>query len=326
MFFTIYQFPKVSERSSFDYLTSFMMNSVYQPCFWLPGPHAQTIWASKFRRLPDPNLQEEQIELDDGDFLNLFWTLKGDGPMVIILHGLEGDTTSNNVKAMFSVIRIYGWNGVLLLNRNCGGVSNRIQRTYHAGETSDLDWLVNLVKERFPQNPVMIFGYSLGGNTLLKWLGEKEDQAEIHAAGVVSVPFDLSSCTDRMNRGFSKVYQRHFVNLLKNSAKRKFCDLPPLFDPGDIDSIRTLREFDDRITAPLHGFINADDYYSKSSCKRFLKKIRVPTLIMNSLDDPFLDRATFPKLEEVSDHVELEYHEKGGHAGFIVGSPWKKTG
>ncbi len=300
--------------------------SDFRPAFWLPGPHFQTIWASKFRKIPMPGLEKEQLELEDGDFLQLFWALEGNGPMVIILHGLEGDHTSNTVKAMFRVIRAQGWNGVLLLNRNCGGVSNRLQRTYHAGETTDLNRLVQLVKQRFPGKAIMAFGYSLGGNSLLKWLGEQGSEAGITAAAAVSVPFDLSSCTDRMNRGFSKVYQKHFVDLLKASARRKFSSLPPLFDVGNIEEIRTLREFDNRITAPLHGFKNAEDYYSKSSCKAFLKTIRVPTLIMNSLDDPFLEVSSFPSSSEVSPQVELEYHRKGGHAAFIAGSPWNKSG
>ena len=146
----------------------------FRPAFWLPGPHFQTIWASKFRKIPMPNLEKEQLVLEDGDFLQLFWALEGNGPMVIILHGLEGDQTSNTVKAMFRVIRTQGWNGVMLLNRNCGGVSNRLQRTYHAGETTDLNRLVQLVKQRFPGKAIMAFGYSLGGNSLLKWLGERK--------------------------------------------------------------------------------------------------------------------------------------------------------
>ena len=145
---------------------------MYRPSCWLPGGHTQTIWASRVRYLPSPNTKKEQIELDDGDFLNLYWLTEGNGPIIIILHGLEGDSSSNNVKAMFGVISRIGWNGVLLLNRNCGGFSNRLQRTYHAGETGDLDLVVNLVKTRFPNIPLMVYGYSLGGNTLLKWLGE----------------------------------------------------------------------------------------------------------------------------------------------------------
>ena len=250
----------------------------------------------------------------------------GMGPIVIIVHGLEGDSSSNNVKAMFEVISKIGWNGVLLLNRNCGGISNRLQRTYHAGETGDLDLVVNLVKKRFPDIPSMVYGYSLGGNTLLKWLGEKGESAGINAAAAVSTPFDLASSTAVMEKGFSRIYQRHFVNLLRESAKRKFRDLPPLFNTGDLNEIKTLREFDEIVTAPLHGFVNADHYYSESSCRQYLNKICVPTLIMNSLDDPFLDTKTFPSPNEVSVMVELEYLQKGGHAGFIIGNSWKNYG
>ena len=141
------------------------VKSVFRPSCWLPGPHWQTIWASRFRSLPSPDTKKEQIELDDGDFINLYWLTEGNGPIVIIVHGLEGDFSSNNVKAMFGVISKIGWNGVLLLNRNCGGFSNRLQRTYHAGETGDLDLVVNLVKTRFPDKPLMVYGYSLGEYT-----------------------------------------------------------------------------------------------------------------------------------------------------------------
>ena len=299
------------------------LNSVYRPSRWLPGPHAQTIWASRFRSTPSPDTKREQVELDDDDFLNLYWLTQGNGPIVIIVHGLEGDSSSNNVKAMFDVVRKNGWNGVLLLNRNCGGFSNRLQRTYHAGETGDLDFVVNLVKKRFPDVPLMLYGYSLGGNTMLKWLGEKGDHAGISAAAAVSIPFDLASSTAILDKGFSQIYQKHFVDLMREAAKRKFRDLAPLFNPGDLNKIKTLREFDEKVTAPLHGFVNADQYYSESSCKQFLKNICVPTLIMNSLDDPFLERNTFPGPKEVSDMVELEFHQNGGHAAFITGSIWK---
>ena len=302
------------------------LKSEYLPSFWLPGPHSQTIWASKFRTLPSPDTKKEKIELDDGDFLNLFWLTDGNGPIVIIVHGLEGDSSSNNVKAMFEVISKIGWNGVLLLNRNCGGISNRLQRTYHAGETGDLDLVVNLVKKRFPDIPSMVYGYSLGGNTLLKWLGEKGESAGINAAAAVSTPFDLASSTAVMEKGFSRIYKRHFVNLLRESAKRKLRDLPPLFNPGDLNEIKTLREFDEIVTAALHGCVNADHYYSESSCRQDLNKICVPTLIMNSLDDPFLDKKTFPSPKEVSVMVELEFLKKGGHAGFIIGNSWKNYG
>ena len=239
------------------------MKTEFRPSFWLPGAHLQTIWASKFRSIPYPDTTKEQIELDDGDFINLFWLTEGKGPIVIIVHGLEGDLSSNNVKGMLGVFRKMGWNGVLLLNRNCGGISNRLQRTYHAGETGDLDFVVNLVKKRFPDVPLMVYGYSLGGNILLKWLGEKGVNARINAAAAVSTPFDLGSSTSILEKGFSRVYQSHFVNLLRASAKRKFRDLPPLFNPGDLNKIKTIREFDERVTAPLHGFKNADHYYSE---------------------------------------------------------------
>ena len=302
------------------------LTTTFRPSFWLPGPHFQTIWASKIRNIKSPITKKEQIELEDGDFLNLFWLVRGDGPIILIVHGLEGDQSSNNVKAMFNSLSKIGWNGVLLLNRNCGGIPNRLQKTYHAGDTNDLDFVVNHIKNRFPNLPIMVFGYSLGGNMLLKWLGEKGEEVNIKAAAAVSTPFDLSSSAKVLNKGFSKIYQRHFVKLLCESTKRKFRKIPPFFNPGDLNNIKTLREFDERVTAPLHGFKNANHYYSESSCKNFLKNIQIPTLIMNSLDDPFLDANTFPTPKEVSEMVELEYLEKGGHAGFIFGNSWVKKG
>ena len=157
-------------------------------------------------------------------------------------------------------------------------------------------------------------------------MGEKGEKASITSAAAVSTPFDLASSANALNKGFSKIYQRHFLNLLRKSAKRKFMELPPLFNCGNLNNIKTLREFDDRVTAPLHGFSNAEHYYSESSCKKFLKNIRIPTLIMNSIDDPFLDKETFPSQKEVPEMVKLEYLKKGGHAGFISGNPWNKFG
>lgn len=302
-----------------------LLNS-FKPNFWLPSPHFQTIWASKIRYIKPLQTKKEHIELDDGDFLTLFWSINGNGPIVIIVHGLEGDQNSNNVKAMFCAIKKLGWNSVLILNRNCGGISNRRHRTYHAGETEDLDFVVNLLKKRFPKTPLGVYGYSLGGNILLKWLGEKAEKASINAAGVVSTPFDLASSAYVLNKGFSKIYQRYFVNLLRKSAKRKFRKIPPLFNPGNLNDIKTLRDFDEKVTAPLHGFKNANHYYNESSCKNFIKNIRVPTLIINSLDDPFLDKNTFPNVADVPKIVELEYMKKGGHAAFISENLFEKIG
>ena len=186
------------------------VKSVFRPSCWLPGPHWQTIWASRFRSLPSPGTKKEQIELDDGDFINLYWLTEGNGPIVIIVHGLEGDFSSNNVKAMFGVISKIGWNGVLLLSRNCGGFSNRLQRTYHAGETGDLDLVVNLVKTRFPNLPSMVYGYSLGGKTLLKWLGEKGESAGINAAAAVSTPSNFSASSSMVSASTKLASQKRY--------------------------------------------------------------------------------------------------------------------
>ena len=269
----------------------------FRPSFWFPGAHFQTIWASKIRNIKSPKTNKEKIELDDGDFLILFWMINGNRPIIIIVHGLEGDESSNNVKSMFCAIKKIGWNGVLILNRNCGGISNRLHRTYHAGETGDLDFVVHLAKKRYPNAPLMIYGYSLGGNILLKWLGEKGEKACITSAAAVSTPFDLASSANTLNKGFSKIYQRHFLKLLRKSAKRKFMSLPPLFNHGNLHNIKTLREFDERVTAPLHGFKNAAQYYSESSCKKLLKDVSGSVCIMDIYNGDIITMASSPSYD-----------------------------
>ncbi|MBF0276150.1 MAG: hydrolase [SAR324 cluster bacterium] len=295
----------------------------YQPAWWLPNGHCQTLWAALLRRTPGVTTRHEHLELPDGDFLDLRWTPGSAGPIVIVLHGLEGCIESTYIQGILSALEHRGWRGVLMHFRNCGKTPNRLPQSYHAGATSDLAYLVDLLKEREPHTLLAVLGYSLGGNVLLKWLGETK-KAPVKAAVAVSVPFELEKAMSRLERGFSRLYHWHFLRLLRRSARRKFETLPPPHPPASIRAMQSIREFDDKITAPLHGFRNVHHYYSVSSCRQYLKNITVPTLLIHAQDDPFMSPEAIPEPEEISIQTEMEIFEKGGHVGFITGNwPWR---
>jgi predicted alpha/beta-fold hydrolase len=205
--------------------------------------------------------------------------------------------------------------------RGCSGVPNRLLRSYHSGETGDIDQMVRTLSRRFPDRPLFALGYSLGGNALLKWLGEQGEAAPLRAAVAVSVPFDLAIAAQTMARGLSRIYQRHLLRKLHRSARAK------LGYPGfpvtqqELARLTSFRSFDDRITAPIHGFRGVDDYYASASCRAFLHRIRIPTLILHARDDPFMTPAAIPQDPELSPQVQLELSDQGGHVGFVSGSP-----
>ncbi len=208
--------------------------------------------------------------------------------------------------------------------RGCSGEPNRLARSYHSGETGDLATVVATLRHREPDIPLAAVGYSLGGNVLLKWLGESGGDNPLHAAVAVSVPFLLDSAARRLEHGFSRVYQWHLINRMKRAVERKFQCIPSPVDFGDLDAIRTFYAFDDRITAPLHAFQSADDYYARSSSRRYLAGIRKPTLILHARDDVFMDPEAIPGPNELSSTVTLELAEHGGHVGFVGGRwPWR---
>lgn len=299
----------------------------YKPAWWLRNPHAQTIWASLVRKAPQVPTHREQLELPDGDFLDLRWTKTDPSPTVVVLHGLEGCFESNYIQGILFAIHQKGWRGVLVHFRNCGPLANRLARSYHAGDTADLEFVVHAIQERNPKVPLAVLGYSLGGNALLKWLGEKGPSVPVQGAVAVSVPFVLEQAMRRLETGFSRVYQWYFLRLLKRSALRKAALLPAPYSPSFIKGVAAIREFDHRLTAPLHGFAGADEYYEKSSARQYLKTIAAPTLILHAKDDPFMTREVIPPLEELSPQVRLELCEHGGHVGFIGGAwPWRSYG
>ncbi len=302
-----------------------MSENEFKPAWWLPGPHLQTLWPTFSRRGKKKiALRRERVELPDGDFIDLDWSEQTTGPIVLILHGLEGSVHSPYAKGMLQTLTKFGWRGVVMHFRGCSGEMNRLPRSYHSGETTDVASIMAHLRRREPRTPIAALGFSLGGNVLLKWLGETGDQNPLIAAVAISVPFELNKCADRLQQGFSRVYQRYLLRQLQEKMISKFQVQPAPEPELSVKSLRTLRDFDNHITAPMHGFNSADDYYNRSSSRQFLKLIRVPTLVLQAKDDPFMTADIIPGSEELSPTVALEVTEKGGHVGFVAGRlPWR---
>jgi hypothetical protein len=321
----------------------------FKPAWWLRNPHLQTLWPVFFRRRLRPPLRRERLELPDGDFVDLDWTLndpvlspaEGSGPIVIILHGLEGSSRSHYARGMLTSLPQHGLRAVVMHFRGCSGEPNRLARAYHSGDTGDIDFLVRTLRAREPNTPLAAIGYSLGGNALLKWLGEQGKAAPVQCAVAVSVPFLLHESTAHMNRGLSRAYQWHLLKSLKAGARRKAGMFAPtamdggsagnagaVFRPPapleEINQMQSFFEFDDRVTARLHGFEGGMHYYTSSSSRQYLNRIRVPTLIVHASDDPFMHAQVIPEAAELSPAIELDLHQHGGHVGFVGGRlPWR---
>jgi predicted alpha/beta-fold hydrolase len=297
----------------------------FKPAWWLPGPHLQTLWPVLCRRQPRPHLRRERLELFDGDFLDLDWTQQDRGPIVLILHGLEGSSDSGYARGLLHAVAARGWRGVVLHFRGCSGEPNRLAPSYNAGHTSDLACVIDWLRHREPVTPLACVGYSLGGNVLLKWLGETGTTAPIQAAVAVSVPFLLESATRRLGRGLSRLYQTYLLYHLRANYQGKSHLQAQLPVPvKEMARLRDFYSFDDKVTAPLHGYTDARDYYARASCRQYLKAIRAPTLILHALDDPFMLPEVVPTAEELADSVILELSPHGGHVGFVTGpSPWQ---
>ena len=296
----------------------------YQAPAWLPGGDLQTVYPYLFAAVPQVDYRRERWELPDGDFIDLDWSERGSGPIVIVLHGLEGSSDSPYARGLMRAIEQRSWRGVVMHFRGCSGEPNRLARSYHSGDTGDIDFLVRTLKAREPNTPLTTIGYSLGGNALLKWLSEKGHEAPVQSAVAVSVPFLLHESTLHMQRGFARVYQWHLLKSLKRNVLRKVqrFTLPARAD--EIQKMKTFYEFDDRITGPLHGFKDAMHYYTSSSSRQYLKRIRIPTLIVHAHDDPFMHAQVIPEAHELSPTITLDLHRHGGHVGFVSGCfPWR---
>ncbi|HXH04680.1 MAG TPA: hydrolase [Candidatus Competibacteraceae bacterium] len=299
--------------------------SPFRPAWWLPGAHAQTLWPYLCRRLPSVRYRRERLELPDGDFLDLDWHAAAPvaGPLVLVLHGLEGCSRSGYARGLVAAMARHGWRGVVMNFRGRSGEPNRLPRSYNAGDTRDLAHVVEILRAREPHAPLACVGYSLGGNMLLKWLGESGSHDRLRAAVAVSVPFLLEPLARRMQRGLSRAYLAYFMRLLRRGYRHKFTTRG-LLPPYPLDELHRLRDFfafDERITAPLHGYAGIYDYYRRASCRQYLPGIRTPTLILHAADDPFMVPEVVPAPHELPETVTLELSPNGGHVGFVSG-PW----
>lgn len=299
-------------------------NHGFKPAWWLYNGHLQTIWPVLTRRKLKVKTQRERLELPDGDFIDLAWTGPEGSPIILVLHGIAGCLDSPYAQGILHTITECKWRGLFMHFRGCSGCPNRLARFYHSGETGDLNFLINEIRRREPNTPLAAIGFSLGGNVLLKWLAENTEQNPLAAAVAVSVPFELKKAATRLNKGLSKFYQWWLLRELRQLVKGKFQHSPSPIDFGNIDKLRSFLEFDDKVTAPLHGFADGNDYYHRASTRNDLKQIHVPTLILQALDDPFLTPDANPNFKELSQHITLELLDSGGHVGFIAGTlPWQ---
>jgi len=307
-----------------------ILQSEFKPARWLNHRHLQTMFPSlpwAWRKWPA--MRREVLELPDGDDTAVDWLSEADdlpqsAPLLVILHGLEGSAESSYARMLMQAAYERGWRPCVLHFRDCGDYRNRLPRRYHAGETSDIRYFLRRLQDHGQVGPMIAVGYSLGGNILLKYLGESGGGSRLVAAGAVCVPLDLHACSEALNTGFSKIYQHYLLNHMKSSVGRKFDEHTAAFDWKRAMEAKTFAEFDDAVTAPLHGFEGMNDYYDKCSSAQFLKDIAKPTLIVNSLDDPFMTPGVIPHHDKLSEHVTLEIAHTGGHVGFIEGgTPWR---
>lgn len=305
----------------------------FRPAWWLPGPHAATMWGKFGRNEPAPQVRWERVDTPDGDFLELAHHDTNDGeatPRLFILHGLEGGVNSHYVRGLMREAGSRGWNATLMLFRTCGPNPNNAARSYHSGETSDTLFALQRLIAQQPLSPIGAVGISLGGNVLCKLLGEQGDlmPAQIKAGVAVSAPFDLARASRYIGQGFGKVYENAFLRSLVPKANAKMQRHPELATLKPLHKVRTIWDFDDQFTSPVHGFANAADYYAKSSSLQFLKDIRRPTLLLNAVDDPFLPPAVLGDVRAATASnpaITLEFPAHGGHVGFVGGPSPKRA-
>jgi predicted alpha/beta-fold hydrolase len=303
----------------------------YRPAWWLPGGHAQTLWGRFARPAHRLLLTTECLRTPDGDGLEIHSVpASADVPRVLLLHGLEGSVRSHYVGGILAQSQERGWGGSLVVFRGCGAADNVARRFYHSGETSDLAFAFATLSARWPETRWLLVGVSLGANVLLKWLGECGDAVDrrIMAAAAISAPFDLEAGARKISRGFARVYDRNFLRSLRRKALAKLSRYPDLFDRARLARARTVFEFDDAVTGPVHGFADSRDYYDRSSALRYLSKVRVRTLLLSSVDDPFLPAEVLTRVRTVAAEnsaLNVEFHPHGGHVGFVGGAPWRPS-
>jgi predicted alpha/beta-fold hydrolase len=307
-----------------------LIQSTFRPAWWLANSHLQTIYPALLRNAPKPpDYYRERLTTPDQDFIDVDFCGRKQGPVIILLHGLTGSSQSNYIKGLQTVLwRYHGMRSAALNFRGCSGQSNNTARCYHSGETEDIHFFYSWLRQREPDTPLGAVGFSLGGNVLLKWLGERGNSVQLFAAVAVSVPFLLEVCATRLDSGLSRMYRNNLLQELKAymdiklqhlQAQGYFEEAEKIKALGDLSGIRSFWQYDDRVVARLHGFADVHDYYQRSSSRQYLKSIRVPTLIIQAADDPFMTQEVLPDPTELSDQVDFELTQQGGHVGFICG-------
>ncbi|RDK04588.1 alpha/beta hydrolase [Paraburkholderia lacunae] len=311
---------------------------LYRAPLWLPNRHVQTIVPALFARRPAVTFRRERWDTPDGDFIDLDWVVHDgrsigpsgaaaspqvpadEAPLFVLFHGLEGSSASHYAMSLMAGARECGWHGVVPHFRSCSGALNLLPRFYHLADSNEVDWVLRRLRAAH-RGPIVAAGVSLGGNVLLRWLGERREDAApvLSAAAAISAPIDVHAGGRALSQGFGMVYTRSFLKTLKQKAEQKLVQFPDLFDRDAMRSSRTMYEFDNVVTAPLHGFRDTDDYWSRATTRPLLPHIAVPTLVLNARNDPFLPCEALPSRRDVSAAVELDQPRHGGHAGFMTG-------
>ena len=296
----------------------------YRAPFWLPGGHLQTLYAVMLAR-PAVAYRRECWELPDGDFIDLDWLdgvadAPADAPLVVLFHGLEGDSHSVYARYLMAALRQRGWRGVVPHFRGCSGEPNRLPRAYHSGDSAEIGYILHRLRAGAAR--IYAAGVSLGGNALLKWLGEQGSAAGevVRACAAVSAPLDLPAAGAALDRGFNRIYSAYFLRSLKPKALAKLDRFPGLYDRQAVAAASRIERFDSLVTAPLHGYRDAADYWRQSASKPWLQHIQVPTLIINARNDPFMPAEVLPDSTQVSAQVTLDFPQQGGHVGFVTGA------
>jgi uncharacterized protein len=308
-------------------------NTLFKPYsapFWLPGGDLQTLYSAVLSRQKEVLYRRERWELPDGDFIDTDWiddpeSTNSNSPIVVLFHGLEGSSNSQYAKAVMAATFKKGWRGVVIHFRGCSGEPNRLPRVYYAGDTEEIEMMLSKVRGKAPNAPIFAVGFSLGGNALLKWLGESGEHANsiIDKAIAVSAPMDLSATANALDTGLNRyLYTPNFVSSMRPKALDLVKRFPGLLDAKKIKSAKTIHDIDNTVTAVLYGASDAESYYGKNAAKPWLKTINMPTLILNAKNDPFIPSESLPTIDDVSSTVTLEYPDTGGHVGFSGRENW----
>ena len=300
----------------------------FKPTWWLNNRHLQTLYPTLLRKAVALRRQRERLLTPDGDFLDLDWHGDNKNVIVILLHGLSGSSHSGYILGLQHALNQDGISSLAINFRGCSGEPNWRARCYHSGETEDIDFVYQVLRQRYPKSSFAAVGFSLGGNVLLKWLGEQGKNIALFAAAAISVPLVLSECATKLDQGFSRIYRRYLLGELKHYIHQKqrylkqngsLEEAEKLSQLGDLSDIHSFWQYDDQVVARLHGFKDANDYYARSSSRQFLSAIRVPTLVIQAKDDPFMTQDVLPDASELAPEVNLEIYSCGGHVGFVEG-------